>query len=257
MTAKKKKQPKVLICTPTSAYKDYCLPEWSEAIKKLTYPADIIIVDNSKNKNHRLEFTKHDFGRKTWIVTAPPIKEDTDLRYTMCRCNNFALNFAIENGYEYMMSIESDVFPPCDDAIETLLEHDKDVCGFAYFIGEYHRSIPIIQSRFTFDDGRCADYIGKDSFERFFDFDGTLREVPNLGLGFVLINLKNVFSKIPNFRISEKEFYSQGNDSRIHADTFFYTDLARIGIKTWCDTRYICDHHNNNWFKIWDKEIKK
>lgn len=257
MSKKEKTRKRVLICTPTSAYKDYCLPQWAESIKNLTYDADLLIIDNSADKEHCKVFSKYDFGRKTFIASLPPSADDYDLRYTMCRCNNYAMNYSIENGYDYMMSIESDVIAPIDNAIEILLSHKKAVCGFAYFIGFYHNSKPIIESEFKIDSKHFVDYFSHDCYEQFFNFDGSLRKVPNLGLGFVLIDLRQVFSKIPKFRVSMDGFVLQKPSDKIHADTFFYVDLKSVGIDTYCDTRYICRHLNKKWKNIWKQEEQR
>lgn len=248
---------KVLICTPTSAYKDYCLKEWSKSIKNLTYDADLLIIDNTADEKHCKTFANYDFGRKTFIAKLPPKKDDLDLRFTMCRCNNYAMNFAIENGYDYMMSIESDVIAPRTDAIEILLSHQKAVCGFAYFIGFAHQSKPIVESEFKLDSKHIVNYFPTDCYEQFFNFDGSLKRVPNLGLGFVLIDLRAVFSKIPKFRVSTDDFLMQRTSDKIHADTFFYVDLKNVGIDTYCDTRYICEHLNKKWKNVWKQEEQR
>lgn len=249
---------KVLIVTPTSEYKDYCLNNWAKSISNLTYPADLLILDNTDDDGthcHKV-LGKKKFGkREIGLMYVPPIADDKDLRHTMCRCNNLGLDFALNNGYDYLMSIESDVFAPCNDAIEKLMSHEKLVCGFNYFISKWHFSTSIIENRFLLDNGLAVDYIGDDCLDGFYQMDGTLRKVPNLGLGFVLIDMK-VFEKVPCFRVGDIEFETQKKDDKIHADTFFYKDLAMNGIETWCDTSLTCEHWNTNWLKVWKKESK-
>ena len=43
---------KILIGCPTSDYKSYCLNEYIEGLKNLTFKADFIIVDNSKTDEY-------------------------------------------------------------------------------------------------------------------------------------------------------------------------------------------------------------
>lgn len=249
---------KVLIVTPTSAYKDYCLVDWAKSISNLTYPADLLLLDNTDDDGtHCKVLGKKKYGKRDVnIMYVPPISKDKDLRHTMCRCNNLGLDFALNNGYDYMMSIESDVFAPKNDAIERLVSHEKEVVGFNYFINKWHFSSSIIENRFLFDDGTAIDYIDNNPMDGFFQMDGTLKKVPNLGLGFVLIDMR-VFDKIPCFRVGGVEFETQKEDDKIHADTFFYKDLAMNGIETWCDTFYTCDHRNLNWLEVWRNEEKK
>lgn len=248
---------KVLIITPTSAYKDYCLVDWAKSIRKLTYPADLLLLDNTNDdRTHCRMLGKKNFGKRNVnIMYVPPIPTDKDLRHTMCRCNNLGLEFALENGYDYMLSIESDVFAPIPNAIERLLSFGKEIVGFNYFINKWHFSTSIVESRFLIDGNMAVDYIPDDCMDAFFQMDGTLKKVPNLGLGFVLIDMK-VFDKLPCFRVGGVEFETQSEDDKIHADTFFYKDLAMCGIDTWCDTMHTCDHKNINWLTIWKNENK-
>ena len=248
---------KVLIVTPTSAYKDYCLLDWAKSIGKLTYPADLLLLDNTNDDGtHCRMLGKKNYGKRDVnIMYVPPISKDSDLRHTMCRCNNLGLDFALNNGYDYIMSIESDVFSPCKDAMERLMAHGKMVCGFNYFISKWHFSTSIVASRFLIDGKMAVDYLPDDCLDAFFQMEGSLKKVPNLGLGFVLIDMR-VFGKVPCFRVGNVEFATQMKDDKIHADTFFYKDLAMNGIETWCDTSLTCEHRNINWLKVWEKESK-
>lgn len=249
---------KVLIVTPTSAYKDYCVVDWAKAIGELTYPADVLIIDNTADDGEHCRYLgKLKFGKKNVaIMHAPPMNKEKDLRFTMCRCNNLGLWYALENGYDYYMSIESDVFPPCNDAIERLISHQKEVVGFNYFINKWHFSTSVSGGRFKISNNMVIDYIPKTCLDAFFDCTGEVVPVTGLGLGFLLIDMK-VFDKVPCFRVSENQFLTQKKDDMIHADTFFHTDLACVGITPYWDTRYTCEHRNQKWSDVWNMERLK
>lgn len=243
--------PKILIVTPTANHKDYCLDDWSKSISELTYDnLDMLIVDNSSDKNHLQEFKKYKFRPKTFITHLERTEEDKDIRVLMLRCNELTRKFAIKNNYEYIISIESDVFAPCKNAIEILLENKKDVVGFDYFIGQYHNSMPIVFNRVSTSTYFTNDVQG-NWMSGLLLHDGKLKEVPNLGLGFLLIS-KAVFRKIP-FRVDDEEWHIS-SENFSHADTFFHIDLAKNGIPIYCDTRYLCEHRNQSWKKILEIE---
>lgn len=243
--------PKILIVTPTAAHKDYCLEDWAKSINSLTYEnLDILILDNSENKEHVKELSKYKFRENTFIVHVEKTEKDIDIRYLMTRCNELSRRFAINKGYDYILSIESDVFAPCKNAVEILLSHRKDVVGFDYFIGQIHESMPVVSHRVS-DTTYYTNDIQNDWLGGMLLHDGNLKEVVNLGLGFILIS-RAVFANIP-FRTSDTDWHIS-NKNKAHADTFFHIDLQQNGIPIYCDTSYICTHRNSRWSEVLKKE---
>jgi len=49
---------KILLGCPTSNHKAYCLTEYINSIKSLTYPNDILLVDNSEKKDYFKQIKK-------------------------------------------------------------------------------------------------------------------------------------------------------------------------------------------------------
>lgn len=247
-------KPKVLICTPTSSYKDYCLDEWSKSIMSLTYDADLLILDNSIDQNHCKIFEHYNFGRPTIVI--PVIKDKGESLYDlMCRCNNIARDYVLFNKYDYMLSIESDVLTPIPQAIERLLMHKKEAVGFDYFIFDKEQSKPVV-----------SDMVGKSmimeinvlkSTEKgILEHDSELIPVSNLGLGFVLV--KSSVLRDVKFRIHNDQLLSQNKNKIAHADTSFWVDCRKIGIIPYCDTAYTCQHRNGNWDNVFsDYNLKE
>jgi cellulose synthase/poly-beta-1,6-N-acetylglucosamine synthase-like glycosyltransferase len=246
-------KPKILIVTPTADHKDYCLKDWAESIRNLSYDnLDMLVIDNSKDKNHINEFSKYKFRPKTFITHIERTEKHSDIRHLMKDCNNFGNAFAIKNGYDYILSIESDVFAPCKNAVQILLSHKKEVVGFDYFIAQYHKSTPVVFTRISESSYFTNDVQGTLK-SGFLLHDGKLKRVPNLGLGFILIR-RSVFIETP-FRIDDSEWRISCNNFA-HADTFFHIDLQKKGVPTWCDTRYMCEHRNQNWNDVLQKETQ-
>jgi len=225
------KQPKILIVTPTANHKDYCLKDWAKSINELTYDnMDMLIIDNSLDPNHVKEFDKYKFRKNTFITHIPRKETDIDLRHHMARCNEISRVFALKNGYDYIISIESDIFAPCKDAVEKLLAHNKEVVGFNYFVGQYHKSIPLVFQRVSNNTYFIND-VKSSHMSGFFLHDGKLKEVPNLGLGFILIK-RSVFQEF-EFKIDDNEWHINDAD-KSHYDTHFHYELQKRGIISWC-----------------------
>lgn len=245
------KSPRVLIVTPTANHKDYCLKDWAKSISELTYKnLDILILDNSEDKEHVKEFAKYEFRENTYIVHVERNDSDKDIRYLMARCNEMSRRFALNKGYDFILSLESDVFPPCKNAVEILLSHNKEVVGFDYFIGHYHLSHPVVFNRLTENSYFTCD-VQPSLLSGFLSHNGKLNPVPNLGLGFLLIS-KTVFCEF-EFKIDD-EVWHIDNDNFAHFDTFFHLELNKRGIPIYCDSRYMLEHRNQNWRNILEKE---
>ena len=62
---------KILIGCPTSAHKKYCLKEYINSIKSLTYKNfDVLIVDNSENDKYFNEIKKEIQKQKEVVPTS-------------------------------------------------------------------------------------------------------------------------------------------------------------------------------------------
>jgi hypothetical protein len=224
---------KILICTPTSEVKDYCFNEFSYQLKHLLYPVDVLFVDNSKNPKYHLKIKEKGFN----VIYSPAIGNET-IHHTMCRCNNICRDYMLIKDYDYMFSLESDVFIP-ENTIEHLLSFRKQIVGLGYFIGH------ICESKFLSFE---MEDLGNDVLIQIYSpdnafmnlFDGSLRKVYQPGIGCMLIS-RAIVEKFP-FRI--------GTETDGHADSFFYIDLQKAGIPVYISTSALAHHKNGNWRKI-------
>ena len=118
--------PKVLVGCPTSDHKAYCLKEYVNALKALTYDHfDVLLVDNSKTD---------EYSRNIKDLGIPVIK-DTYLEHAKDRIvhsRNILRDYVLKHNYDYFLSLEQDVIPP-PNIIEQLLHHDKPVVTGVYF----------------------------------------------------------------------------------------------------------------------------
>ena len=123
---KKEKFPKVLVGCPTSNYKEYCLKEYAEAVKSLTYPNyNILLIDNSKDDIYLKKINGIGLPAKKGPWFEGALKRIITSR-------NILREEILEKGYDYLLSLEQDVISP-KDIIERLLRHKKQVISAIYF----------------------------------------------------------------------------------------------------------------------------
>jgi len=122
---------KILIGCPTSDYKSYCLNEYIEGLKNLTFKADFIIVDNSKTDEYITKIKELIEDIKNFKVI-----KDTEwfegAKDRIIHSRNLIREMALKENYDYFLSLEQDVIPP-KDVVERLLKHKKDIISGVVF----------------------------------------------------------------------------------------------------------------------------
>jgi hypothetical protein len=230
---------KVLVFSPISEVKDYCMPQWLEHITNLTYPNYyIFLVDNSEDRNYFKKYEKSypeiDYS---WF-NPKGLRVQDFIASSQEKCRQYAIN----GNFDVMMSIECDIFPPFD-CIERLLRHDADVISGLYNWGFGDERKPLIQTSEHFDTYFANRNMSFD--EAYCFIDGTPKEIFHAGIGCAAIREK-VFKKIP--------FRSEPN-SEIFSDTLFALDCYLNNFKVILDTSVVCEHQNQSW--KYQEEITK
>jgi len=119
-------KPKVLIGCPISDYKRYCIDEYLEGIKNLTYSNfDLFLVDNSETSDFYEEIKSKGIDVER-IEYAPSAKE------RIVKSRNIILDKFLDGDYDYFFSLEMGVIP-LTDIIEKLLESNKEIVSGVYF----------------------------------------------------------------------------------------------------------------------------
>jgi len=228
-------EPKVLVGCPTSDYKDYCLKEYAGSIKNLSYKNyDILLVDNSEDDGY---FNKI----KSMGIKVIKDKFVESARDRIVNSRNILRKYALDNSYDYLLSLEQDIIPT-KDIIERLLSHKKEaVCGVYFAVNFYkgkHQLLPLVWVDFD-KETKMMHYIDNERL-----WNNKLIEIATSGLGCMLIH-KDVLEKI-EFRYNKDD---EGFD-----DMWFCKDLRESGIKLYCDTSLKCKHLIKDW--SW-KDINK
>jgi len=213
--------PKVLVGCPTSQHKEYCLKEYADAVKSLTYKNyDILLVDNSENDDYMEKIKKE-------RVQAIKGQYHEGARDRIVESRNILREKTIE-GYDYLLSLEQDVIPP-KDIIEKLIAHNKKIITGIYFANNTmpDGSIALIPLVYKLTDEKTLSMKPLSEEEVFKD---QLMKVVSCGLGCVLIH-KNVLEKI-KFRYELNSF----------DDRWFCIDAYKLKIPIYADTSIRCKH---------------
>jgi hypothetical protein len=226
-------RPKVLLACPTSATKYYCFLDWYLNIKRFTYPdLDILIVDNSVGMDN-VEYLEK-FNVRVLHVN----QRDKTTQEFICDSQNLIRDVVLDDGYDYLFSLESDVFPQQKDVIERLMVHNLPIVSAPYFIGMGKESLLLIGVLVkSFVSKNAAFGINLPLRYGFFMVDGNLKQVNQCGIGCSLIK-REIIESTP-FRIEKGQLP--------HSDSFFYTDLFYQGIPAYLDTKVNLRHDNQDW----------
>jgi hypothetical protein len=142
--------------------------------------------------------------------------------------------YALNNGYDFLLHLESDVFPQ-EDVIEQLLWTRKAIVGVPYqlFGGGQRR---VVTQGISDIELRNEDFVSflNIAFVQHWYFDGSVRKCATNGIGCTLMHTKAI-QNIP-FR------FVQGDDSA--PDTWFTRDLILHNIPYYVHTGMIAFHWN-------------
>ena len=224
--------PKILVAAPHYDKKDYALEVFAKRVKELNYPNyDILIADNSKDKNHLKVLEKHDL---------PAIHISTGLtaRERVRDSRNALREHALAQGYDFIFFYDTDIIAPKDILLE-LLQWGKQVVGGWYYIGVPSFARPVVTRTWidieNQDPDRMAIYKEMAKNRLMKSFIGAM--------GVQLIH-KDILKQFSFFTLPEMQWF---------ADSFFFYALERKGIQAYTDTEMLCPHFPSDWSEVKDK----
>lgn len=225
--------PRILIGAPTAAPYQYCLQEYADRVKTLRYPNyGVLLVDNSEHPGY--EKIIEQAGIKA--IRAPVFIKDSRERLAASR--NILRDYALKEGYEYLLSLEQDVIPPAD-ILERLLAQQKPTITGVYFkpftLTYTHQGKELKKAK-KLMPLLCGIIPGVRTKMHLFSAeevaDAKVMQVRFSGLGCILIQHR-VLEKIP-FRVN--------TNIPCHDDVWFSQDLWSQRIPLFCDTSVKCKH---------------
>jgi len=230
------KWPKILVFTPTYVGKDYCLEKFIQNCKNLTYPNfEHIFLDNSNDQG--VYYNKLCRKLKPLGIKVFRVQRGNSSREALARAQNKAREVFLAGNYEYLMSLESDIFP-ASNIMEALVWDNKDVVTGLYLIGEKEKvqtvcvTIPWENEKTGTMGTQVVDPkdIGKW-------FRQGLKRCSAGGMGCCLMS-RYVVEKIPFT-------YIPGHSA--HSDVFFFNTANQLGFEVYVDTHLTCGHLNSSW----------
>lgn len=223
------KNHRVLVGTPHSDKKNYCIEDYISVIKSLTYKnIDVLIVDNSESRKNYKRFIKEGF--KSHHIKP----KNHSIQHILAESHEYIRKYAVANNYDYLFHLESDLIPP-PDVIERLMLHNLPIVSGMYMINFGGNSHLMAQNMEHF--GQIRETTNLDNGSDLLLVDGNLKETFHAGLGCILIH-KNILTKF-QFR------HIKGIS--MHPDSVFAFDIDSIGINKYIDTSILCEHNNIEW----------
>ena len=232
--------PKILLAAPTSNVKDYCFDAWADGVQNLDYPRySVLLVDNSHDPTYYHKI----LDRGIQCIHVEPQGNVVDY---ITECQNLIRYIAITGGYDYLFSLESDVFPSRDIIIQ-LLRHDKPIVTAPYYV-QYKGGDPSI----CWTDA-LTQHFGKYSYlhsqmvgtqETLHRLTGELVKVFGCGIGCTMIHTEVL--KAIEFRADIRDNESR-SDRSVFSDSLFYVDCMRNNIPVYLDTSLLVEHRYGGW----------
>jgi hypothetical protein len=226
--------PKILIGIPTYDAKNYCLDAFFQNLSEFTFPKsniEIFVADNSANNKNAL-LIRDKFKVKTFWkdYTGVPIMEK------LADSHNQVRRYFLESDADYLLHLESDIFPP-KDVIEQLLWARKPIVTSMYqlFDGAWRTPCIRIQDKKTLHYNDIIFDYELNNFHHYWS-DGTIKEVYIAGIGCTLIHRKIM----QNIQFRHDTTTKEGSPP----DTYFAMDLREKKVKNWIHTGVISFHWN-------------
>lgn len=237
--------PRVLVGTPIYDGKEYCRERFVENVKAINYPNfHWCLVDNSKNPRYYHKLRRAHPGH-VWRVP-----RGSNSRDALANSSNFLREKALKEGYDFLLMLESDIFPP-KDVLSRLVMHGRPVVGAIYNIGDgKHDRLCLFKLKFKPELGIMGtELVGMDEQKDF--IHKGLREVHGMGVGCTLIE-RSILERFGFWYSSADDMRMAHTDDRKHPDVYFYMDLHNNGIKVYADTDIICAHEYSAWGNVAD-----
>jgi GT2 family glycosyltransferase len=234
MNKKKYTLPKVLIAIPTYEAKNYCLDAFMQNIMNFTYPKSLIeiyVADNSATNENAL-YIRDKYGVKTFW------RDYTDMSVMekLADSHNQLRRYFLESDCDYMLHLESDIFPP-SDCIEQLLWARKPIVCALYqvFDGAWRSPCIRIYDQKPPNHDEFVFHYELFNFHHWW-VEGKVQPTYVAGIGCAL--MKRKVMETFEFR------WDKDNPSSNPPDTYFAEDLRALGVQNYVHTGVLCFHWN-------------
>lgn len=231
---------KVLVGTPISDKKAYCIDEFISNCNNFSYlNREHYFVCNSTNIYWHAKNIVTKYGIDTdWVN--PIGKRSVD--YITESQNKIRKKF-LEGDYTHLFLLEVDIFPK-QNIIEELLSYDAPVAIARYFLGNLRFPIHTIGSEIEKNYGKITNR-NISTEENFFEYGSGKTRSSMFGFGQIMI-CRDLVERTPFF-------IDEGSVS--HSDSSWWMWLGEQGIMPAIHDE-IAPHKNSDWGYIFEKENK-
>ena len=224
--------PKILVAVPTYDAKNYCLDQFFDNLYKFDYPKNLIeiyVADNSMSNKNAL-YIRDRFKVKTFWKDYSTYS----LFEKLADSHNQLRRYFLESDCEYMLHLESDIFPPSNILMELLYCRKSIVNGFYQVFNGSHRQ-PCIRLHDKLHELHNT-YVFHKELGNFYHYwvEGKLQKTFIAGIGCCLMTRQ----LMENFQ------FRHDNTENHPPDTYFAEDIRKAGIQNWVHTGQLCFHWN-------------
>ena len=227
--------PKVLIAAPIAGAKQYSMGDWLEWIARQNYPIDSFDVclcangESAKDLLKQINESEIEYPNHTKKIIGLELKNSNELtiiqKITYAR--EMIRRYAVENEFDYIFFLDTDTIPLNLDAIQELINQEKDVVSGVYF---YKSSkVPVII------DIETSTNVSIEKLAKSFGESSSI-ECWGFGFGCLLLSRKAFESAEFDYNLFKEE----------RTDDFGYCEvLSQLGIRRYYYGRVVCIHLEN------------
>lgn len=230
----------ILLASPVSKIKEYCLFDWINHINNLNGDFDVLLIDNSDDflflEKLKLFVNQLDKNHNIFIGSIEKSFLESHYSFIARSQESIRLFFLSNKKYKKLFLLECDVFVPTIDTINRLDAHNLPVVSGLYF---WNDNYVMFNHFYEYENGQLAfelqtcDYILNENL----DITQPIF-VHNAGFGCTMISrsvLKNI------------SFRHEYPNRAVHSDVLFAEDLFFKNITWYLDTSIICEHRHRDW----------
>lgn len=224
--------PRVLVGSPVTSLKKYCLDDYIKGLKSLTYKnKHFFVVDDSPAD----QSVSEEFKAAGINVARVPFNEN--IRQMLADSRNLIRQKFLNGYYDFYLQIEQDVIPPVD-VIERLLSNHKKIVSAAFFNFSHQKDTSLIlPNHFSLinPNDKHTTVTRRLALEDL--WPSRLMKIFMTGIGCILIH-KSVLREI-KFRVEP--------NASAYDDVYFCRDANKKGFEVFLDSRVMCRHLTKPW----------
>jgi len=228
----------VLVAAPSSDRHFPVINKYLKALERQTYKDfDILIVDNSKDP----AYSKYLARKGVEVIRAEWDSNKEHILTYLARAREIYRKYALENGYKYIMHLDTDIILP-EDGLERLINFNKDNVGYVVHVyhGKYKTPCVFREGGFKLNQPNPRNNgLQYYSWSWYYRNRGKLKRVYATALG-CLLSKRKVFKEVP-FRSHPTFIYGE--------DLWFHEEANQKGFEFWCCVERI-PHLNTIWDPI-------